>query len=29
MTGEDLEVRSNALNYLFDSLIRYGGDFPA
>jgi brefeldin A-inhibited guanine nucleotide-exchange protein len=28
MTGEDLEVRSNALNYLFDSLIRYGGDFP-
>jgi brefeldin A-inhibited guanine nucleotide-exchange protein len=29
MTGEDLEVRSNALNYLFESLIRYGGDFPA
>lgn len=29
MTGEDLEVRSNALNYLFDSLIRYGGDYPA
>ena len=28
MTGEDLEVRSNALNYLFESLIRYGGDFP-
>ena len=28
MTGEDLEVRSNALNYLFDSLIKYGGDFP-
>ncbi|CAD6504656.1 BgTH12-00162 [Blumeria graminis f. sp. triticale] len=28
MTGEDLEVRSNALNYLFDALIRYGGDFP-
>lgn len=29
MTGEDLEIRSNALNYLFESLIRYGGDFPA
>lgn len=29
MTGEDLEVRSNALNYLFESLIRYGSDFPA
>jgi brefeldin A-inhibited guanine nucleotide-exchange protein len=28
MTGEDLEVRSNALNYLFEALIRYGGDFP-
>ncbi len=28
MTGEDLEVRSNALNYLFDSLIKHGGDFP-
>ncbi|KAG9237809.1 hypothetical protein BJ875DRAFT_369269 [Amylocarpus encephaloides] len=28
MTGEDLEVRSNALNYLFESIIRYGGDFP-
>ena len=28
MTGEDLEVRSNALNYLFESLIRYGGGFP-
>jgi brefeldin A-inhibited guanine nucleotide-exchange protein len=28
MTGEDLEVRSNALNYLFESLIKYGGDFP-
>lgn len=28
MTGEDLEVRSNALNYLFESLTRYGGDFP-
>jgi brefeldin A-inhibited guanine nucleotide-exchange protein len=29
MTGEDLEVRSNALNYLFEALVRYGGDFPA
>lgn len=29
MTGEDLEVRSNALNYLFESLIKYGGDFPS
>lgn len=28
MTGEDLEVRSNALNYLFEALVRYGGDFP-
>lgn len=28
MTGEDLEIRSNALNYLFESLIRFGGDFP-
>ncbi|KAI9715840.1 MAG: guanine nucleotide exchange protein for ADP-robosylation factor [Chrysothrix sp. TS-e1954] len=28
MTGEDLEVRSRALNYLFDSLIKYGKDFP-
>ena len=28
MTGDDLEVRSQALNYLFDILIRYGGDFP-
>jgi brefeldin A-inhibited guanine nucleotide-exchange protein len=28
MTGEDLEIRSNALNYLFESIIRYGGDFP-
>ncbi|KAI9663182.1 MAG: guanine nucleotide exchange protein for ADP-robosylation factor [Bathelium mastoideum] len=28
MTGEDLEVRSRALNYLFDTLIKYGGDFP-
>ncbi|KAF1811579.1 protein transport protein sec72 [Eremomyces bilateralis CBS 781.70] len=29
MTGEDLEVRSRALNYLFETLTRYGGDFPA
>ncbi|KAK4655415.1 guanine nucleotide exchange protein for ADP-robosylation factor [Podospora pseudocomata] len=29
MTGEDLEVRSNALNYFFESLLRYGGDFPS
>ncbi|KAF2279267.1 uncharacterized protein EI97DRAFT_464568 [Westerdykella ornata] len=28
MTGEDLEVRSRALSYLFDTLITYGGDFP-
>jgi brefeldin A-inhibited guanine nucleotide-exchange protein len=28
MTGEDLEVRSNALNYFFEALIKYGGDFP-
>jgi brefeldin A-inhibited guanine nucleotide-exchange protein len=28
MTGEDLEVRSRALTYLFDTLITYGGDFP-
>ncbi|GAD94503.1 guanyl-nucleotide exchange factor (Sec7), putative [Paecilomyces variotii No. 5] len=28
MTGDDLEVRSRALTYLFDTLIRYGGDFP-
>ena len=27
MTGEDLEVRSLALNYLFETVIRYGGDF--
>ncbi|KAK2745668.1 guanine nucleotide exchange protein for ADP-robosylation factor [Myotisia sp. PD_48] len=27
MTGDDLEVRSRALTYLFDILIRYGGDF--
>ncbi|TVY43770.1 Protein transport protein [Lachnellula occidentalis] len=29
MTGEDLEVRSNALNYLFDSIIKYGENFPS
>ncbi|PGG98098.1 hypothetical protein AJ79_08979 [Helicocarpus griseus UAMH5409] len=29
MTGDDLEVRSRALNYLFETLIRYGGDFPS
>lgn len=29
MTGEDLEVRSNALEYFFEALLRYGGDFPA
>lgn len=28
MTGEDLEVRSNALNYFFETLVKYGGDFP-
>ncbi|TKA30188.1 hypothetical protein B0A50_02907 [Salinomyces thailandicus] len=28
MTGEDLEVRSRALNYLFEILTKYGGDFP-
>jgi brefeldin A-inhibited guanine nucleotide-exchange protein len=28
MTGDDLEVRSRALTYLFDTLIRHGGDFP-
>jgi len=28
MTGEDLEVRSRALSYLFDTLISYGGNFP-
>lgn len=27
MTGEDLEVRSRSLNYLFETLTRYGGDF--
>ncbi|KAI7706518.1 hypothetical protein KC353_g12193, partial [Hortaea werneckii] len=28
MTGEDLEVRSRALNYLFEILTKYGGGFP-
>lgn len=28
MTGEDLEVRSRALNYLFDTLTKYGNQFP-
>jgi brefeldin A-inhibited guanine nucleotide-exchange protein len=28
MTGDDLEVRSRALNYLFETLTRYGGEFP-
>ncbi|EJT78155.1 transporter SEC7 [Gaeumannomyces tritici R3-111a-1] len=28
MTGEDLEVRSNALNYFFEALLRYGENFP-
>ena len=28
MTGEDLEARSRALTYLFETLIKYGGDFP-
>lgn len=28
MTGEDLEVRSRALNYLFDTLTKYGSEFP-
>jgi len=28
MTGEDLEVRSQASTYLFDILKEYGGDFP-
>lgn len=28
MTGDDLEVRSQASNYLFDTLKQYGGDFP-
>ncbi|KAF2089522.1 hypothetical protein K490DRAFT_63660 [Saccharata proteae CBS 121410] len=28
MTGEDLEVRSRALTYLFETLTQYGGAFP-
>ncbi|PSN71395.1 hypothetical protein BS50DRAFT_546726 [Corynespora cassiicola Philippines] len=28
MTGEDLEVRSRALSYLFETLITYGHNFP-
>ncbi|KAI9893598.1 MAG: guanine nucleotide exchange protein for ADP-robosylation factor [Vezdaea aestivalis] len=28
MTGDDLETRSRALGYLFDTLRKYGGDFP-
>lgn len=28
MTGEELEVRSRASTYLFETLIRYGGGFP-
>ncbi|KAL4803181.1 hypothetical protein BDV18DRAFT_163238 [Aspergillus unguis] len=28
MTGDDLEARSRALTYLFDTLIRHGGNFP-
>jgi len=28
MTAEDLEIRSIALNYFFEALLRYGGDFP-
>ncbi|BCR94889.1 Arf family guanine nucleotide exchange factor SEC7 [Aspergillus luchuensis] len=28
MTGDDLEVRSQALTYLFETLIRHGGEFP-
>ncbi|KPM40307.1 Protein transport protein SEC7 [Neonectria ditissima] len=28
MTGEDLEVRSNALEYFFEALLKYGSDFP-
>ncbi|SCV04651.1 LAMI_0H17832g1_1 [Lachancea mirantina] len=27
MTAEDLEVRSRALNYMFDALVEYGGHF--
>ncbi|KAF3937435.1 hypothetical protein ABW19_dt0208610 [Dactylella cylindrospora] len=28
MTGEDLEVRSRALNHLFDTLVAYGAVYP-
>ncbi|KAH7322932.1 Sec7 domain-containing protein [Stachybotrys elegans] len=28
MTGEDLEVRSNALEFFFEALLKYGGDWP-
>ncbi|KAK6542923.1 guanine nucleotide exchange protein for ADP-robosylation factor [Orbilia ellipsospora] len=28
MTGEDLEVRSRALNHLFDTLVTYGEAYP-
>ncbi|KAK6535031.1 guanine nucleotide exchange protein for ADP-robosylation factor [Arthrobotrys megalospora] len=28
MTGEDLEVRSRALNHLFDTLVTYGAAYP-
>ncbi|KAF9895039.1 guanine nucleotide exchange protein for ADP-robosylation factor [Aspergillus nanangensis] len=28
MNGDDLEVRSRALTYLFDTLIQYGSGFP-
>lgn len=28
MTGDDLEVRTRALNCLFDTLVKYGGNFP-
>lgn len=27
MTADDLEVRSRALNYMFDALVAYGGEF--
>lgn len=29
MDGEDLEVRSTALNYMFDTLTEYGGQFES
>jgi len=29
MTGGDLEARTRALGYLFDTLVKYGSDFPA